>query len=157
MKNVEIYINSTEQTAKQQWGVFFSENSVTNLMTPAPLKSYIKNKSTLSHGTQVLSTGTYKPKTEERDVQLTFGLHATSLANFLMKYRSFVTELKKGDIDITVHIWEGSTFIKETYHLKYLSCSQYSEFNGRLAKFVVKFNEPNPENRQLEHSTDITL
>ena len=126
-------------------------------MTPPPKKSYIKNKSALSHGTQVLSDSGTNPKTDERNVQLTFGLHATSLAKFFMQYRSFVTELKKGVIDLTVHVWEGSTYIKETYYLKYVSCNQYAEYNGRLAKFVIKFNEPNPENRLLEHSTDITL
>ena len=74
-----------------------------------------------------------------------------------MRYRAFTDELKKGVIDLTLHVWEGGTFFKETYHFVYLSCSQYSEFNGRLAKFVLKLNEPNPGNRTLEHSTDITL
>ena len=157
MKNVEVYINSTTQTTKQKWGVFFTETSVTNLMTPAPLKAYIKNKSPLSHGTQVLAEGEYRPKCDERDVQLTFGLKASSLAKFFMQYRSFVTELEKGNIELMVHIYEGHTFIKETYQLKYLSCSQFAEYNGRLAKFVIKFNEPNPKNRRLEHSNDIML
>lgn len=157
MKNVKVYINSTSQTTEKRWGVFFSETAITALMTPAPLKSYISNKSALSHGKQVLSDSGNKPKTDERDVQLTFGLRATSLAKFFMQYRSFVTELKKGAIDMTVHVWEDSTYIKETYYLKYVSCQQYTEYNGRLAKFVIKFNEPNPENRILEYSTDITL
>lgn len=74
-----------------------------------------------------------------------------------MQYRSFVEELKKGAIDLTLYAWEGDTYIRETYYLNYVSCSQYSEFNGRLAKFVLKLNEPNPENRLIEHSTDITL
>ena len=157
MKNVKIYINSTTQTAEQRWGVFFSETSVTNLMTPAPKKKYIENKSALSHGKQVLTAGGNVPKTDERDVQLTFGLCAPSLAQFIMRYRSFVSELEKGAITLSVHVWEGQTYYKETYHLNYLSCSQYAEYNGRLAKFVIKFNEPNPKNRIVEHSTDITL
>lgn len=157
MKNVEVYINSTTQTTQQKWGVFFSETSVTNLMAPAPKKAYITNKSALSHGKQVLTNNGNVPKTDERDIQLIFGLHATSLAQFLMKYRSFCAELKKGAIDLTIHIAEGSTFYKETFYLKYISCTQYAEYNGRLAKFVIKLNEPNPENRQVEHSTDITL
>ena len=157
MKNVKVYINSTTQTTEKRWGVFFSETSVTNLMTPAPKKKYITNKSALSHGKQVLTNSGNVPKTDERDVQLTFGLRAKSLAQFLMQYRSFVNELKKGVIDLTLHITEGSTYYKETYYLNYVSCNQYAEYNGRLAKFVIKFNEPNPENRIVEHSTDITL
>ncbi len=156
MKNVRIYINSASQDTKTKWGVFFTDNSVTALMTPPPKKSYITNKSALSHGKQVLTADGNLPKTDERDVQLTFGLKADSLARFIMQYRSFVSELKKGDIDLTLHVWEGGTYFRETYHLKYVSCSQYSEYNGRLAKFVLKLNEPNPENRTVEHSTDIT-
>lgn len=152
MKNVKVYINSTTQTTEQRWGVTFTETSVTALMTPAPKKKYITNKSALSDGKQVQPT---TPKTDERDVQLTFSLRATSLARFIMQYREFVNELKKGNIDLTTHIWEGDTWFKETYHLKYVSCNQYAEYNGRLAKFVIKFNEPNPENRIVEHSTDI--
>ena len=157
MKNVKVYINSTTQTTQQRWGVFFSETSVTALMTPAPKKKYITNKSAISHGKQVLSIGEYVPKTDERDVQLTFGLRATSLAQFFMRYRSFVAELEKGAIDLTLQFSEGSTYCKETYHLNYVSCSQFAEYNGRLAKFVIKFNEPNPKDRNIEHSTDITL
>lgn len=157
MKNVKVYINSTSQTTDKRWGVFFSETSVTNLMTPAPKKKYIANKSALSHGKQVLTSGGNAPKTDERDVQVTFGLRAKSLAQFLMQYRSFVSELEKGAIDLTIHITEGSTYYKETYYLNYVSCNQYAEYNGRLAKFVIKFNEPNPKNRIVEHSTDIEL
>lgn len=157
MKNVEVYINSTSQTTEKRWGVFFTDTSVTNLMTPAPKKSYISNKSALSHGKQVLTSGGNAPKTDERDVQLTFCLKAKSLSKFLMQYRSFVNELEKGAIDLTLHIWDGETYYKETFYLNYISCSQYMEYNGRLAKFVIKFNEPNPKNRLLEHSTDIQL
>lgn len=157
MKNAKVYINSTTQTTQQRWGVFFTEASITKLMTPAPKKKYITNKSALSHGKQVLTNGGNAPKTDERDVQLTFGLRATSLAKFFMQYRAFINELEKGAIDLTLHVWEGDTYFAETYHLNYVSCSEFAEYNGRLAKFVIKFNEPNPKNRTLEHSTDITL
>lgn len=157
MKNADIYINSTTYTAEQQWGIVFTNEALTALMTPASKKEYIKNESPLVDGEEILSMDGFVPKTAARDVQLTFGLKASSLADFFMKYRSFVKELDKGTIDLTVHVWEGTTFFKETYHLIYLSCPQYSEFNGRLAKFVLKVREPNPKNRTLEHSSDMAL
>ena len=157
MKTVNTYINSTTLTTESRWGVFIAETSITALMTPAPLKAYITNKSALSHGKQVLTDNGNKPKVDERDVQLTFGLKARSLAQFLTRYRSFCEELKKGAIELTVVISEGSSYIKETYHLIYNSCSQYTEFNGRLARFVLKLTEPNPEHRDTECSEDITL
>ncbi|MBQ2298476.1 MAG: hypothetical protein II278_03755 [Bacteroidaceae bacterium] len=157
MKNVKVYINSSTQTTEQKWGVSFTDSSVTALMTPAPKKEYIKNKSPLKHGTQVLTSNSAIPKTDERTVQLTFFLKAPTLAQFIMRYRAFVNELEKGTMNLTIYVWENNTYFKETYHLLYLSCNQFSEFNGKLAKFVLKLSEPNPKNRTFEHSTDITI
>ncbi len=157
MRNVKAYINSSTQTTEQRWGVTLAETSVTALMTPAPLKSYITNDSALMDGKQVLTDSGNLPKMDERDVQLVFAIQARTLAKFLMQYSSFCEELKKGAIDLTLYMWEGSSYIKITYYLNYVSCSQYSEFNGRLGRFVLKLNEPNPANRTIEHSDDITL
>lgn len=157
MKNVKTYINSGSKTVKELWGMVLAETSVTALMTPAPLKSYITNKSALSHGKQVLTDSGNVPKVDERDVQLVFAIHANTLAKFLMQYHSFCEELKKGAIDLTLYVWEGGSYMKTTYYLNYVSCSQFSEYNGRLGRFVLKLNEPNPENRIIEHSSDIEL
>lgn len=156
MMTIKTYINSTTQDTERKWGVFFAENSLTALMTPAPLKSYITNKSALINGIQVLTDSGNKPKVDERDVQLIFGLKAKNLAQFMTRYRSFCNELKKGGIELTVHISDNNTYLKETYYLTYVSCSQFSTFNGRLARFVLKLTEPNPENRLTECSNDIT-
>lgn len=150
MKNARVYINSTDYTAEQRWGIIFSGEALTALMTPAGKKEYIKNESPLMDGEEILSVGDYTPKTAARDIQLMIGLRARSFGQFLTNYRSFVSELEKGTFDITVYAWEGNDWFKETYHLNYVSCSQYSEFNGRLAKFVLKLREPNPKNRVFE-------
>lgn len=150
MKNARVYINSTDYTAEQRWGIIFSGEALTALMTPAGKKEYIKNESPLMDGEEILSVGDYTPKTAARDIQLMIGLRARSFGQFLTNYRSFVSELEKGTFDITVYAWEGNYWFKETYHLNYVSCSQYSEFNGRLAKFVLKLREPNPKNRVFE-------
>lgn len=157
MRNVKAYINSATRDTFTRWGITLAETSVTALMTPPPVKSYISNKSALSHGKQVLTDSGNIPKIDERDVQLVFGLQAKTLAQFLMRYNSFCNELKKGAITLLLHIWEGDSYIKITYNLIYVSCSQYSEYNGRLGRFALKLNEPNPENRTVEHSSDIEL
>lgn len=157
MKTIKTYINSTTQDTVKKWGVFIAETSLTALMTPAPRKAYITNKSALSNGTQVLTDSGNKPKTDERDIQLIIGLKAKSLAQFLTRYRSFCEELKKGAMTLTVNISEGDTYLKETYYLLYNSCNQFSEYNGRLARFVLKMTEPNPERRDTEHSNDIEI
>lgn len=157
MRNVKAYINGATEDTEARWGIILTESSVTNLMTIPPLKSYITNESALSNGKQVLTDGGNLPKIDARDVQVVFGLHAKSLAQFIVRYRSFCEEMKKGSFTLTLHVWEGDTFYKETFRLLYLSCSQYSEYNGRLGKFTLKLNEPNPANRTIEHSTDIEL
>lgn len=157
MKNVKAYINGATEDTETKWGIILTETSVTNLMAFPPLKSYITNESALSHGKQVLTDGGNLPKIDARDVQVVFGLHAKSLARFIMQYRSFCGEMKKGSFTLTLHVWEGDTFYKETFNLLYLSCGQYSEYNGRLGKFTLKLNEPNPANRTVQHSTDIEL
>ncbi len=157
MRNVTTYINSSSRDIKQRWGMTLAETSVTALMTPAPLKSYITNKSALSHGKQVLTDNGNMPKVDERDVQLVFAIQANTLAKFLMQYHSFCEELKKGAIELTLHVWENDSYMTITYHLNYVSCSQFSEYNGRLGRFVLKLNEPNPTNRTIEYSSDIEL
>ncbi len=157
MNNVKVYINSNTQTTEQKWGITFTDIAISALMTPAPKKEYLKNKSPLKHGAQVLANSDTLPKSDERTIQLTFHLKATTLAQFLMRYRAFCNELDKGTLRLTLHVYEGNTFFRETYNLKYMSCPQFAEFNNRLAKFVLKVSEPNPKNRELLHSPDITL
>lgn len=136
----ELYINGAD--AHKTYGIIFGEDSLTALMTPPPVKAYIENKSALSHGKQVLNDEDTPPKLDERDVQLTFYLRAKNLEQFLTRYQKFCEVLQCGKIDIRTKYQP-----KVTYHCKYISCSQYSQFNGRLAKFVLKVNEPNPNNR----------
>lgn len=157
MRKVKVYINDAQKDTQEKWGILFADGSLSTLMTPAPLKSYITNKSALSTGKQVLTASGTLPKVDERDFQLTFGLHARNFAEFITRYRAFVAELQKGAFTLTVHMQDGETFLKETYYLLYLSCSQYSEYNGRLAKFVLKVNEPDPAARVTAASEDITL
>lgn len=136
----ECYINGKD--SHEEWGLIFGESSLTALMTPAPVKTYIQNKSALIHGKQVLTDGGNVPKVDERDVQLEFGIKARNLTEFLTKYSSFVSELEKGVLDISTKYQPGVV-----YHLLYVSCQQFKQFNGRLGKFILKLNEPNPKHR----------
>lgn len=135
----ELFINGKD--AQTEWGVTLETSGLSALLTPAPTKEFVENKSRLSHGKQVL---TANPRVDERDVQLTLFITAKDLAAFLTKYGSFVAELQKGSINIRTK-YEPTTL----YRMIYKSCVQFSQFNGRLGKFVLKLNEPNPNNRAL--------
>ena len=93
MKNARVYINSV---SANNWGIIFSSEALTALMTPAGKKEYIKNESPIMDGEEILSVDEYTPKTAARDVQLMIGMKARSLGQFLINYRSFVNELEKG-------------------------------------------------------------
>lgn len=136
----ELFINNKDAYAT--WGIIFGNNSLAALMTPAPSKSYIQNKSALIHGKQVLFDENYRPKDDERNVQITLFLHARNLDEFFARYDSFVEELDKRQLDIKTKYQQD-----RVYHMLYVSCTPISQFNGRLAKFVLKLNEPNPKNR----------
>lgn len=136
----ECYINNKD--AYEMWGITLGDTSFAALLAPPPLKDYIKNKSALLDGTQVVCDEYVHPKVDERDLQLVFYLRARDLAEFRSRYASFSEELAKGIIDIRTKYQPGVI-----YHLLYLSCAQFSQFNGRLAKLVIRFNEPNPQNR----------
>ena len=137
----ECFINNKD--AYETWGIILGDTSFTALLTPSPVKEYIKNESALLDGVQVVCDEYVYPKVNERDLQLVFYLKAENLTEFLLRYSSFTEELQKGVIDIRTKYQP-----EITYHLLYISCSQFSQFNGRVGKFVLKLNEPNPKNRQ---------
>ena len=78
----------------------------------------------------------------ERDVQLTFYLKARNLQEFLNRYSKFTQMLQNGRVDIRTKYQPTVT-----YRCNYVSCAQFTQFNGRLAKFVLKLNEPDPNDR----------
>lgn len=135
----EVFINGVD--AQKLYGVIFGEESFTTLLTPPPLKAYIESKSALNHGKQVIINNT-SPKIDERDIQLTFYLRASSKGEFLKRYADFMAVLQSGRIDIRTKYQP-----EVCYHCNYISCTQFAQYNGRLAKFVLKLNEPNPNNR----------
>lgn len=137
----EFFIN--DKDAYYEWGLVFDPSAFTALLTPAPVKASVENKSALIHGKQVLSNEDNPPKVDERDLQLTFCLKAKNMTQFLARYESLVAEFECGRFDIRTKYQP-----KVTYRCRYVNCQSFSQFNGRLAKFVLKLNEPNPKNRK---------
>lgn len=138
--NYTLWING--KNALDEYGMILGEQSLSTLLTPPPVKEYITNKSALCHGKQVLCDSDNKPKFDERDIQLTFYIKAKFWTTFLTRYVKLCEVLQGGTIDIKTSFTPGTV-----YHCLYISCTQFSQFNGRLAKFVLKLNEPNPNNR----------
>lgn len=136
----ELEINGMD--ARVRWGVSLGYGSLTALMTPPPMKDYITNESAAAHGKVIANSASAMPKVDSREVQLTVFLQADSAEAFYSKYASFVEELQGGQILLRTRYQP-----EVMYRLYYLSCSQFSNFNGRLGKFVLRLSEPNPMNR----------
>ena len=118
-----------------QWGVLMSESGLSNLLSPAPLKPYVTNKSAVANGKIVAA---YVPKVDERDITLELFLVASGWNDFNAKLNSFYAELSLGFLEIKTA--QSSKY----FHVLYQSCSQFTEFDGKMAKFVLTLNEPDP-------------
>lgn len=141
----ELFINGLN--AFENWGVFMDETSLTTLMEPEPLKDPVSNKSTTQDGKQVRKE--LQPKVDERDITLSVNLCAKNRTQMFANLLAFKKELKKRRIEIT------TCYEKDVvYRCDYKSCQQYQSYNRGLAKFSLKLNEPNPNNRGKEDIDD---
>lgn len=135
----ELFINGKD--AYTTWGISLDDTALSALMTPAPIKDLIENKSRLEHGKRVITTN---PKIDERTLTLQMNLSAPSRYIFFTRYYSFCAELETGVLNINT-MYQPNIM----YRTIYLSCQQFSQFMQGIGKYVLKLNEPNPYNRNL--------
>ena len=132
----EVYINNKD--AYTTWGINFSQQAVSNLLMPPPMKPYISNTNSKLNGKDVLGV----PMLDERDITIEMSISATSSAVLMSRLQSFISDvLKQGCMTIK------TKYNDDIYHMCYVSCNQLSTFNGRCAVFTLRLNEPNPANR----------
>lgn len=122
------------------WGIVLDSTALSALMTPAPQKELIENKSRLEHGKRVITSN---PKVDERELSLTFSLHADTETAFFAKYESFCNELSQSVLRIQTKFQPGVC-----YNMIYLSCTQFTQYKRKKASFILKLSEPNPKDRE---------
>lgn len=130
---MKLLINGKD--ALKTWGAFLQEGSENNLFLPANNKPIVTNKSRLEHGKRVVIDEVY---IDERDVILTFCIQANSRVEFKQKYKSFVEELRKGLTRLEYDSEVYKFLLKDFMEL---------DFFNRLGTLSVRFNEPNPNDR----------
>lgn len=135
-----MYINGKD--AYKTWGIYPEKGALSALMTPAPLKDYITNSVASDNGTSYAQAEIAMPMVAERTVTLPIVLTASSEELFYSRYSDFCKELQGGKLNIKTRYQSGVV-----YHCYYNSCTQFSVYNGTLAKFSLKMTEPNPANR----------
>lgn len=141
-QNIDCKINGLDALAT--YGVVFPDTSLNQLMNFPPLKEYITNTGANIDGVQVLSAGAYAPRVNKQDYTLVFYLYANSLAEFNTRRDALWAVLMAGAF--TLWIKERPN---DLYRLLYHSSSQFTQYNGRLAKFTLSCEEPNPKNRAI--------
>lgn len=144
MPKGQLYINGVD--AFVRWGVSLNQDGLSALMTPAPCKEYISNSSRLEHGVRYVDAD--KPQTvkiDERQINITINLIASTEEQFFARYAAFCTEvLETGVLEIRTS-FQPTTL----YRCKYNSCTQFSQFMRGIAQFSLRLTEPNPKNRSL--------
>lgn len=135
----ELSIN--DKDARTTWGLVVNTKLTDALLLPAPAKSPIQSESRLEHGTRtIIPTGSVK--FDKRDITLEIGITAPNRAAFLQRYDLLIQEFLTGWLNI-----KTSLIPDKIFRCRYVSCTQFTNYNGRIAKFILKLEEPNPNNR----------
>ena len=129
--------------AYDTYGVFLNEEGLSRLMTPAPNKQPVSNKSELEHGKRVVYDQNYVMK-DERTVTVVIHLKGNSKADFMNNYVDFCKYILDAGF-----IWMKTGYMPDVvYKMTYVDCTQFSEFQRELAKFTLTLNEANPADRK---------
>lgn len=131
-----------DKDARTTWGIIPNTKLMAGLLAPAPVKDAIQSESRLEHGTRTIIPEA-SVKLAKRDITLEVGLMAPSLTEFYALYKSFMEELTSGWLRIASPRYLPGV----VFHCRYVSCTQFTNYNGRIAKFILKLEEPNPNNR----------
>lgn len=125
-----------------QYGLSFSQNGLSALMTPAPNKAPVENKSRLQHGKSISTTQSHVKK-DERDVNVEMHITAITVAQFWQRYDAVCNEL----FDYGFMEFVNGHCPTKVYRMTYESCQQFTEYVQQMAKFTLRLNEPDPTNR----------
>lgn len=122
------------------WGLSLSDGARSKLMTPAPHKDPVTNKNVITHGVSIVQSGVYK---DARQVSLEVHITAPDSSTFKTRYADFCSKvLDVGFINLKLAC--APTVI---YHMRYVDCQQFTEFNLEMAKFTLTLEEYNPSVR----------
>lgn len=133
----EAYINDSDLFIT--YNARLIDDSHVNLLIEGDNKDFIENDQRSQPGKQVLVSNV-QPK--DREIDLTFLIECDTMQDFLSKYRSFMSVVKSGVINLRIPVFG------ETYKLIYRTSIGLDPFaGGKKAKVIVRFNEPNPTDR----------
>lgn len=119
-------------------GVMLLEGSYASLLTPPQMKEWVSNDDPRVDGIEYIVPTTSVIK--ERSVNLYFLVRGATRAEFLSRYNTFIGMLQSGMVNINI------PDLRNTFKLKYESCTSFDHYNLTMCKVAVKFTEPQPAN-----------
>ena len=135
----------------KEYGAFLTEEkrggreNLTAIMSPAKAKSHVGVNVRERDGSRY--SAKLDVRNEERDVTLHFALFAPTVAEWLERYRAFITMLKQGkDGWLTFRFRQ----LDMTMRMFYVSSSAYKPLSSlwedrvQASRFKVTFKEPEP-------------
>lgn len=142
----ELLINGLDAYA--EYGVRMGDDFLDALTQPVSVKGYIENESRLTHGKQVLvkdSQGNSLVRLDSREVTLVFVCMGETHAELVQNRKKFYEMLYQGELTIQVPD-ESPDIYKLVYKGK---PSSYGMNLARtICKVAIKFEEPNPNDRE---------
>jgi hypothetical protein len=114
------------------------------LLAPCAVKERITNESRLEKGKRIDTTA--ETQYQSRDLTLEMHIIASNLATLQQYKTNLINDLSNK---------EGVMFVVSAYGkilrytLFYVSCTQFAQYGGTLAKLAIRFTEPQPNDGAL--------
>lgn len=144
MSDVYLIINGKD--ARKTWGIVTTQNTLSALLAPAPMKERPTFNSRLEDGSRIDNSD---PKTAQRQLNLEIQMTARTPEEFYVRHEAFCEELEKGAFDLST-----TDRPDVVYHLLYDSCPQYTQFCRGMATLALKCTEPNPKDREAHDESE---
>lgn len=139
MNDLELYYDDEWVDAYETFGVKMHTGFVSTLFAPRALKKRIENVSRMQHGKRVILNDA---KYETRDFTLNVVIWETDRA-YEDNRDNFLRYLESGVVMMRIPSRRS-----EVFKLIYLDSSSYAEdYLGTYGSMSIKFNEPNPNDR----------
>ena len=146
MANVtcNILVGQAHKNLKTSYGTSLSDGALSALLAPCAVKERITNESRLEKGKRIDTT--VEKQYQPRDLTLEMHIIASNLTTLQQYKTNLINDLSnKEGVRFIVNAY-GKTFY---YTLFYVSCTQFAQYGGTLAKLAIRFTEPQPNDGVL--------
>lgn len=132
----------------EEYHLIALDGTLNVLMSPASTKKLVTNENSAIDGIMIVSTPS-KRRVDKNELSIPFILKSTSLIDLRREIENFTQVLVAGKNNSGVNELYVAE-LQQCFRLVYNSISSYSNFglDGK-ATIVIKFTEPNPNNRTL--------